>query len=151
MPLVVDHEADTSSLALPRIYCPFPGGEWRPPSGTMAVSGVKGSSQVSVKTITLQFLTSCWKAILLLSSSSLLSSDWTLARRILSRGGQFSLFLSLTGTPACDPRFLHGFHSPDMATGNPSHGYSPYSLVMVKKCCPPLTWCAEVVLYHTVW
>ncbi len=56
-----------------------------------------------VKTITLQFLVYHWKAILLLSSSSLLSSVWTLARKIFGRGGLFSHFLSLTRTPPVAP------------------------------------------------
>ncbi len=87
------------------------------PPGTIAESRVEGSSQVSKETR--------WKAILLLSSSSLLSSDWILARRILRRGGQFPHFLNLTRTPAHDTRFLHCLRSPGTATANPSHGYSP--------------------------
>lgn len=56
------------------------------PSGRMTDSWIEGSSQVSVKTITLQFLTSRWKAILRLSSSSLLSSNWTIAKQMFGRG-----------------------------------------------------------------
>ncbi len=81
--------------------------------------------QVYMKTMTLQCLVSHWKANLLLSSSSLLSSDWRFARRMLGKGGRFSHFLCLTRTPACDPCFLHLLRFPGVATGTPSHGYSP--------------------------
>ena len=93
------------------------------PCGTMAQSGTKGSSKVSMKTITLQFLMSCWNAIRLRSSSSLLSSDWTFPWRILGRGGRFSRFLSLNRTPARDPRFLRLLHWPGEAAGR--QGRSP--------------------------
>ena len=75
------------------------------PSGTMAESGIEGSS------------------ILLRSSSSLLSSDWTLAKRIHGSGGRFSHFLSLSRTPARDPCFLRRLRDPGTA-GKHRHGYS---------------------------
>ncbi len=52
-----------------------------------AVSGTEGVSHISVKQRMLQSLMSRWKLILALRSSILFSKDWTLASRILSRGG----------------------------------------------------------------
>ncbi len=52
--------------------------------GVTAVSGTEGVSHVSVKQRMLQ---SRWKLILALRSSILFSKDWTLASRILGRGG----------------------------------------------------------------
>ncbi len=51
------------------------------------VSGTVGVSYVSVKQKMLQSLMSRWKLILALRSSILFSKDWTLASRILGRGG----------------------------------------------------------------
>ncbi len=55
--------------------------------GVTAVSGTEGVSHISVKQRILQSLMSRWKLILALRSSILFSKDWTLASRILSRGG----------------------------------------------------------------
>ncbi len=55
--------------------------------GVTAVSGTIGASHVSVKQRMLQSLMSHWKLILALRSSILFSKDWTLAIRILGRGG----------------------------------------------------------------
>ncbi len=52
--------------------------------GVTAVSGTEGVSHVSVKQ---RMLLSCWKLILALRSSILFSKDWTIASRILGRGG----------------------------------------------------------------
>ncbi len=72
--------------------------------GVTAVSGTVGVSHVSVKQKMLQSLMSCWKLILALRSSILFSKDWTLASRILGRGGLCALFLSLLCIPARLPR-----------------------------------------------
>ncbi len=55
--------------------------------GITAVSGTEGVSHVSVKQRMLQSLMSRWKLILALRLSILFSKDWTLASRILGRGG----------------------------------------------------------------
>ncbi len=55
--------------------------------GVTAVSGTEGVSHVSVKQRMLQSLMSRWKLILVLRLSILFSKDWTLASRILGRGG----------------------------------------------------------------
>ncbi len=55
--------------------------------GVTAVSGTVGVSHVSVKQRMLQSLMSHWKLILALRSAILFSKDWTLASRILGRGG----------------------------------------------------------------
>ncbi len=52
-----------------------------------AVSGTEGVSHVSVKQRMLQALLPLWKLILSLRSSILFSKDWTIASRILGRGG----------------------------------------------------------------
>ncbi len=72
--------------------------------GVTAVSGTIGVSHVSVKQRMLQSLMSRWKLILALRSSILFSKDWTLASRILGRGGLWALFLSLLRIPARLPR-----------------------------------------------
>ncbi len=72
--------------------------------GVTAVSGTVGVSHVSVKQRMLQSLMSRWKLILALRSSILFSKDWTLASRILGRGGLWDLFLSLLRIPARLPR-----------------------------------------------
>ncbi len=55
--------------------------------GVTAVSGTVGVSHVSVKQRMLQSLMSRWKLFLALRLSILFSKDWTLASRILGRGG----------------------------------------------------------------
>ncbi len=55
--------------------------------GVTAVTGTDGVSHVSVKQRILQSLISRWKLMLALRSSILFSKDWTLASRILGRGG----------------------------------------------------------------
>ncbi len=72
--------------------------------GVTAVSGTVGVSHVSVKQRMLQSLMSRWKLILALRLSILFSKDWTLASRILGRGGLWALFLSLLRIPARLPR-----------------------------------------------
>ncbi len=59
--------------------------------GVTAVSGTVGMSHVSVKQRMLQSLMSRCKLILALRSSILFSKDWTLASRILGRGGLWAL------------------------------------------------------------
>ncbi len=68
--------------------------------GVTAVSGTVRVSHVSVKQRMLQSLMSRWKLILALRSSKY----WTLASRILGRGGLWTLFLSLLRIPARFPR-----------------------------------------------
>ncbi len=72
--------------------------------GVTAVSGTIGVSRVSVKQRMLQSLMSRWKLIMALISSILFSKDWTLASRLLGRGGLWALFLSLLRIPARLPR-----------------------------------------------
>ncbi len=72
--------------------------------GIAAVSGTEGVSHVSVKQMMLQSLMSRWKLILALRSSILFFKDWTLANRMLGRGGLWALFLSLLRIPALFPR-----------------------------------------------
>ncbi len=72
--------------------------------GVTAVSGTVGVSHVSVKQRMLQSLMSRLKLILALRSSILFSKDWTLASRILGRGGLWALSLSLLRIPTCLPR-----------------------------------------------
>ncbi len=72
--------------------------------GVTAVSGTEAVSYVSVKQRMLQSLMSRWKLILALRSSILFSRDWTLASRILGRGGLWALSLSLLRIPARFPR-----------------------------------------------
>ncbi len=71
--------------------------------GVAAVSGTEGVSHVSVKQRMLQSLMSRWKLILALRSSILFSKDWTLASRILGKGGLWAFFLSLSRIPARRP------------------------------------------------
>ncbi len=72
--------------------------------GVTALSGTEGVSHVSDKQMMLQSLMSRWKLILALRSSILLSKDWTLASKILGKGGLWALFLSLLRIPARFPR-----------------------------------------------
>ncbi len=72
--------------------------------GVKAVSGTEGMSHVSVKQMMLQSLMSHWKLILALRSSILFSKDWTLASRMLGKGGLWALFLNLLRIPALFPR-----------------------------------------------
>ena len=69
----------------------------------LAWSGVTGVSQVSVSQIMLQSRMSLWYLILALRSSSLFSSDWTLASRMLGSGGLCARLLSLFLMPARFP------------------------------------------------
>ncbi len=55
--------------------------------GVTALSRTEGVSHVSDKHMMLQSLMSRWKLILALRSSILFSKDWTLASRMLGRGG----------------------------------------------------------------
>lgn len=69
----------------------------------MAWSGTAGFSHVSVKQRRLQSRMSLWNFTLALRSSSLFSSDWTLASRMLGRGVRCARALSLFLTPARFP------------------------------------------------
>ncbi len=59
--------------------------------GVTAVSGTEGVSHVSDKQMMLQSLMSRWKLILALRSSILFSKDWTLASKMLGKGGLWAL------------------------------------------------------------
>ncbi len=58
------------------------------PVSSMAESGTIADIQVSVRQITQQSLVSRWYEIRARSSQSLLSSDWTLASKMVGRGGR---------------------------------------------------------------
>uniref|UniRef100_A0A3Q3EP43 GTPase IMAP family member 8 n=1 Tax=Labrus bergylta TaxID=56723 RepID=A0A3Q3EP43_9LABR len=64
---------------------------------------ILSSSHVSIRQIMLQSLMSRWYFTRPLRSSILLSRDWTLARRMLGRGGRWAGVLSLFQTPPCLP------------------------------------------------
>ncbi len=75
------------------------------PMSSMAESGTIADIQVSVRQITQQSLVSRWYEMRARSSQSLLSSDWTLASKIVGRGGRKARRLSLTRTLALFPLF----------------------------------------------
>ena len=88
------------------------------PAGCTASDCVSPVSHVSVKQRTLQSLMSLWNATLARISSTLLSRDWTLARRMLGSGARCARLRSLTRRPLRFPLFLsrffgslHGIHS----------------------------------------
>ncbi len=78
--------------------------------GITAVSGTEGVRHVSDKQMMLKSLMTHWKLILALRSSILFSKDWTLASRMLSSGGLWTLFLSLLRIPARFPQCFLIFH-----------------------------------------
>ena len=87
------------------------------PVGCTDSDSVSPVSHVSVKQRTLQSLMSLWNATLARISSTLLSRDWTLARRMLGSGARCARLRSLTRRPPCFPllrsRFFgspHGIH-----------------------------------------
>ncbi len=63
------------------------------------------SLSLSLRQITQQSLVSRWYEMRARSSQNLLSSDWTLASKIVGRGGRKARRLSLTRTPALFPLF----------------------------------------------
>ncbi len=73
------------------------------PVSSMAESGTIADIQVSVRQITQQSLVSRWYEMCARSSQSLLSSDWTLASKMVGRGGWKARRLSLRRTPALFP------------------------------------------------
>ena len=88
------------------------------PAGCTAYDSVSPVSHVSVNQRTLQSLMSLWNATLARISSTLLSRDWTLARRMLGSGARCARLRSLTRRPLRFPllrsRFLGspaGIHS----------------------------------------
>nr|AAW25926.1 SJCHGC03850 protein [Schistosoma japonicum] len=91
------------------------------PVGCTAPDRVSPVSHVSVKQRMLQSLMSLWNATLARISSTLLSRDWTLARRMLGSGARCARVRSLTRRPLRFPllrsRFLgslHGINSVDL-------------------------------------
>ena len=66
------------------------------PGGCTDSDSVSRVSHVSVKQRMLQSLMSLWKATLARISSTLLSSDWTLASSMLGSGGRCARLRSLT-------------------------------------------------------
>uniref|UniRef100_A0A8C7D3A5 Sidekick cell adhesion molecule 2 n=1 Tax=Oncorhynchus kisutch TaxID=8019 RepID=A0A8C7D3A5_ONCKI len=77
------------------------------PAGCTASDCVSPVSHVSVKQRTLQSLMSLWNATLARISSTLLSRDWTLARRMLGSGARCARLRSLTRRPLRFPLFLN--------------------------------------------
>ena len=69
------------------------------PAGCLGRDSISGESHDSLKQSMLQSLMSLWKEILGLSSSTLLSKDWTLASKILRSGGWCARLLSRTRSP----------------------------------------------------
>ncbi len=82
---------------------------------SMAESGTIADIQVSVRQIMQQSLVSRWYEMRDRSSQSLLSSGWTLARKMLGRGGQRGWRLNLKRTPALFPLFRRRFLGRDRA------------------------------------
>ncbi len=75
----------------------------------MAESGTTADIHVSVRQIMQQSLVSRWYEMRARSSQSLLSSDWTLASKMVGSGGRWGRRLSLTRTPAIFPLFRRRF------------------------------------------
>ncbi len=82
----------------------------------MAESGTTADIHVSVRQITQQSLVSRWYEMRARNSQSLLSSDRTLANKMVGSGGRRGRSLSLTRTPALFPLFLRRFLGHDRAT-----------------------------------
>ncbi len=76
---------------------------------SMAESGTIADIQISVRQIMQQSLVSRWYEMRARSSHSLLSSDCTLASKLVGRGGRKAQRLSLTRTPALFPLFRLSF------------------------------------------
>ncbi len=104
-PFLVNHETPLHHLWFfrPRLFCPSVK-QKSYQTVLQRYPGPRGVSHVSVKQRMLQSLMSRWKLILALRSSILFSKDWTLASRILGRGGLWALFLSLSRIPARRPQ-----------------------------------------------
>ncbi len=79
---------------------------------SMAESGTTADIHVSVRQIIQQSLVSHWYEMRARSSQSLLSSDWTLASKMVGSGGRRGRHLSLTRTPALFPLFRRRFLGP---------------------------------------
>ena len=76
------------------------------PAGCMDRDSISAESHNSVKQSMLQSLMSIWKEILTLSSSTLLSRDWTLTSNILGSSGWRACLVSRTKSPLRIP-LLH--------------------------------------------
>ncbi len=76
------------ALRLPAVLFTNQSDAQRTPVSLMAESGTIADIQVSVRQITQQSLVSCWYEMRACSSQSLLSSDWTLASKMVGRGGR---------------------------------------------------------------
>ncbi len=78
------------------------------PVSSMAESGTTADIHVPVRQMQ-QSLVSRWYEMRARNSQSLLSSDWTLANRMVGSGGRRGRCLSLTRTPALFPLFRRRF------------------------------------------
>ncbi len=85
------------------------------PVSLMAESGTTADIHVSVRQIMQQSLVSRWYEMHARSSQSLLSSDWTLASKMVGSGGRRGRRLSLTRTPTLFPLFRRRFLGLDRA------------------------------------
>ncbi len=85
------------------------------PVSSMAESGTTADIHVSVRQIMQQSLVSRWYEMRTRNSQSLLSSDWTLANKMVGSGGRRGRRLSLTRTPALFPLFRRRFLGLDHA------------------------------------
>ncbi len=83
--------------------------------GEPCKSGTTADIHVSVRQLMQQSLVSRWYEMRARSSQSLLSSDWTLASKMVGSGGRRGWRLSLTRTPALFPLFRRRFLGRDHA------------------------------------
>ncbi len=86
-PFLVNEETHSTTFGFSGLGCSVHPKNRELSDGVTALSGTEGVSHVSDKQMMLQSLMSRWKLILALRSSILLSKDWTLASKILGKGG----------------------------------------------------------------
>ncbi len=115
-PWVVDIETNPPPLLFPVSTFALSERCTEKPVSSMAESGTIADIQVSVRQITQQSLVSRWYEMRARSLQSLLSSDWTLASKMVGRGGRKARHLSLTRTPALFPLFRRRRHLLDFTT-----------------------------------
>ncbi len=112
-PRVVDKETNAPTSAFPCEL--FRSVRAENPVSSMAESGTTADIHVSVRQIMQQSLVSRWYEMRARNSQSLLSSDWTLANKMVGSGGRRGRRLSLTRTPALFPLFRRRFLGRDRA------------------------------------
>lgn len=115
-PTRVQQSTNPATSAVTRVWCPV-----LEMSGEIRRCDSIASSQVSVKAKTQQFLMSSWNFIRSLSSSILLTSDWTFASKILGRGVLKHLFWVLHIIPAHLPLFCTSFSYTDASVNEEIH------------------------------